>query len=238
MTSTNPPLPDPNPAIGTAPGPVDQAQRSVQTLPIKFTGTGSEYFRIWIVNLLLILVTLSFYKPWAKARTLRYFSGNTLIDGHPLAFHGDAKKMFRGYLLVGAMVLLYLVAGNISPVAGVVALVILVLVWPALLKSSMQFRLANTSWRGLRFRFTGSLGQAYAAVLPLLVPGAIFLGAAGLLDPEGQQPPVWLEALMLSVLLFMLIAVPWLWCRLKGYQHNHYAYAGLQTQFRATARSF
>ena len=43
---------------------------------------------------------------------------------------------------------------------------------------------------------------------------------------------------MLSVLLFMLIAVPWLWCRLKGYQHNHYAYAGLQTQFRATARSF
>jgi Bacterial protein of unknown function (DUF898) len=40
-------------------------------LDVRFTGSGSEYFRIWIVNLLLMLVTLSLYYPWAKVRRLR-----------------------------------------------------------------------------------------------------------------------------------------------------------------------
>ncbi len=43
--------------------------------------TGSEYFKIWIVNLALTLVTIGIYSPWAKVRRLRYFYGNTLVDG-------------------------------------------------------------------------------------------------------------------------------------------------------------
>ena len=38
-----------------------------------FTASGSEYFRIWIVNLLLTLGTLGLYYPWARVRKLRYF---------------------------------------------------------------------------------------------------------------------------------------------------------------------
>jgi uncharacterized membrane protein YjgN (DUF898 family) len=230
---------DPMAVTDTNLTPVEAPSNSTQTLPISFTGTGSEYFRIWIVNLLLMLVTLSLYTPWARARKLRYFHGNTLVDGQPLAFHGDPKKMFRGYLLVGAMVLVYSVAGQFSPTAGLIAFLILVLVWPALLKSSMQFRLANTSWRGLRFRFTGSVRGAYEAMLPLFVPGAIFLGMASLLDPAQQEaPPAWFEWAILSVLPLMLLVGPWLWWKFKKYQHDHYAYAGLQTQFKASAGSF
>ena len=44
--------------------------------PVAFTASGSEYFRIWIVNLLLIIVTLGLYLPFAKARRLRYFYAN------------------------------------------------------------------------------------------------------------------------------------------------------------------
>ena len=43
---------------------------------VVFTGSGSEYFRIWIINLLLTLATAGLYLPWAKARRLRYFMGN------------------------------------------------------------------------------------------------------------------------------------------------------------------
>jgi uncharacterized membrane protein YjgN (DUF898 family) len=46
-------------------------------LRIVFTGSGSEYFRIWIVNLLLMMLTLGLYYPWAKKRRLRHFHGNT-----------------------------------------------------------------------------------------------------------------------------------------------------------------
>jgi uncharacterized membrane protein YjgN (DUF898 family) len=234
----NEPTFDPVAFAGSSPAPADKPSR-IQTLPIEFTGSGSEYFRIWIVNLLLILVTLSLYTPWARARKLRYFHGNTLVDGHPLAFHGDPKKMFRGYLLVGTMVVVYSLAGQFSPTAGLIAFLILALVWPALLKSSLQFRLANTSWRGLRFRFTGSVRGAYAALLPLLVPTAIFLGLTGMIDPEQQEaPPAWFEWAMLSVFPLMLLVGPWLWWRFKKYQHDHYAYAGLETQFKASVGSF
>src|SRR5256885_5608672 len=140
-------------------------------LEIRFTGSGSEYFRIWIVNLLLTIVTLSLYHPWAKVRRLRYFYGNTLVGGQPLDFHGNPLAMLRGYLLVGALVVLYSVAGHFSPTAGLFAFVVIAALWPALLKSSMQFRLANTSWRGLRFAFRGSPGGAAAALLPVFVAG-------------------------------------------------------------------
>ena len=80
--------------------------QSSRVLPLRFTASGSEYFRIWVVNLLLTVVTLGLYLPFARARQLRYFHENTLIDGAPLAFHGDPWKMLRGYLIVGAALLI------------------------------------------------------------------------------------------------------------------------------------
>ena len=74
-------------------------------LDVRLTGSGSEYVRIWIVNLLLMLVTLSLYYPWAKVRRLRYFHGCTELDSHPLEFHGNPWAMLRGYVLVGLLTL-------------------------------------------------------------------------------------------------------------------------------------
>src|SRR5437016_993839 len=37
-----------------------------------FTGTGSEYFRIWVVNLLLTILTFGVFSAWAKVRRLQY----------------------------------------------------------------------------------------------------------------------------------------------------------------------
>jgi Bacterial protein of unknown function (DUF898) len=41
--------------------------------PFRFTGAGGEYFRIWIVNVMLSVVTFGIYSAWAKARRLQYF---------------------------------------------------------------------------------------------------------------------------------------------------------------------
>ena len=215
----------------------DTEPAAANTLEIAFTGSGSEYFRIWIVNLLLTLVTLGIYYPWAKVRRLRYFHGNTLVGGRPLGFHADPKKMLKGYLLVGVLLALYSVAGNFHAVAGLVAFVAVMLIWPALLKSSMQFRLANTSWRGLRFRFTGDLRGAYAAMLPLFVP-ALCLVAAGTFVPDQEQPPMWYLYVSGSVMVGLVVVSPWLFQRLKAYQHNHYALASQHTRFHATIGMF
>lgn len=209
---------------------------------IRFTGSGSEYFRIWIVNLLLTIVTLGLYFPWAKVRKRRYFYGNTLVGNHAFDFHGDPKRMLRGYLLTAALAALYGVSGHFSPLAALVALAALALLWPALFRASQQFRLANTSWRGLRFHFTGGLGSAYAAVLPLLLP-ALAIGAASTWMPQDENVVApeqavaaagWFFAVTIVALLTMPLAL-WL---LKRYQHNHYALGDRRTTLALGAGRF
>jgi uncharacterized membrane protein YjgN (DUF898 family) len=215
-------------------------KRQTHALPFEFTGTGSEYFRIWIVNLLLMLVTLGLYYPWAKVRKLRYFYGNTLVDEHPLDFHGDPKKMLKGFLLVGLLFLLYSASGHFSPTTGFIAFLIIMAIAPALLKSSMQFRLANTSWRGMRFRFNGSTPEAYKSVLPLLVPTLFMSAAAIFIDVKTpSEASLKSYAMVLGIVtVATLLTLPWLFWNLKKYQHSNYALATLQTKFKATPESF
>lgn len=200
--------------------------------PLLFGGSGSEYFRIWIVNLLLTLLTLGLYYPWAKVRKLRYFHTNTAIAGHALDFHGEPRKMLRGLLLMGLLLMAYSAAGEVSPEAGAIAFVLVAGVWPALWRASLQFRLANTSWRGLRLRFTGGLAGAYGVfLLPLLAAlGTGFLMAAVL--PGAGNPRLTLALALPALLLLFLLLAPYAWLRLKRYQHGHYAYAQLQTELR------
>ncbi|WP_284618139.1 YjgN family protein [Aquabacterium humicola] len=209
-----------------------------ESLPLQFTGSGSEYFRIWIVNLLLTIVTLGFYHPFAKVRRLRYFHGNTLVGGHALGFHGDPWKMLRGYVLMLVFGAVYVGAGQFSALAGAIAGAAFALLWPALWQSSLRFRLANTSWRGLRMRFSGDLAGAYGAMLPLLLPLAVMLlTSAGVGQPGSKPSMLRLTVAGLSTVALMLL-VPWTLARIKRYQHGHYELAGERTELDARTRSF
>ncbi len=222
------------PARGTLlPSPNDK----VESTDLEFTGTGAEYFRIWIVNLLLILITFGIYYPWAKVRKLKYFYNNTHIDGHALEFHGEAKKMLRGSLIVGVFFMIYSVAVDFSAVAGLIAILSFMALGPMLFRASMRFRLANTSWRGMRMRFVAQdLKEAYWCIVPplalFLLPGVIlaFSGAA----PQGKSAAMPLSGTLLGLYgLAAAIAIPYFFWRLKRYQHNHYAWGPLQTQYRS-----
>jgi uncharacterized membrane protein YjgN (DUF898 family) len=207
------------------------------TYPIEFTGSGSEYFRVWIVNLLLILVTLGVYLPWAKVRKIKYFYSNTLIDGHALDFHGNPKKMLRGTALVAVFFLLYSKAFAVSPWAALVASVAIIALWPVLFRASMRFRLSNTSWRSLRFEFSGDLKESFFTIgLPLaliLMPiCALALYAQGLDLKASPQAGEKLGFLNLALMgAYMLIAPYFVW-RTATYQHNHYNFSTLRTELR------
>jgi uncharacterized membrane protein YjgN (DUF898 family) len=205
------------------------APATPRVLEIRFTGSGSEYFRIWAVNLLLILCTLGLYLPFAKARRIRYFYANTLVDGQALSFHGDPWKMFRGFLLLVLLMAAYSGAGHFSGTAAFIAFLILCAVWPALWRASLQFRLDNTSWRGLRMRFEGSLGDAYRACAPTYLPTIALVAGATLLLPDEPDPTtrfgtdMWVS---LAGLLGVLLMTPWSLALFKRYQHNGYRIAG------------
>jgi uncharacterized membrane protein YjgN (DUF898 family) len=235
-------------AFGEPPAKISRAKdRAAPTAPsaeiesslIEFSGSGGEYFRIWIVNLLLIMVTFGIYYPWAKVRKIKYFYNNTSIDGHALDFHADPKKMLRGTAIVGVFFFLYSYAVDFSPIAGLVAVACFLVLAPMLFRASMRFRLANTSWRGMRFRFAAKdLKEAYWCIVPalalFLLPGVILallddgapkknLGAS----PAEVWMPFGLYALVLAV------AIPYFFWRLKRYQHNHYAWGSMQSEYRS-----
>jgi uncharacterized membrane protein YjgN (DUF898 family) len=218
-----------------------QALATIESHPLEFTATGSEYFRIWIVNLLLILVTVGIYLPWAKVRKLKYFYSNTRVDKHALDFHGEPKKMLRGTLIVGVFFMVYSQAARLAPLAGVVALLALLAIWPLLFRASMKFRLANTSWRGMRFRFvdTGLL-EPYLCLVPpmalLLIPSVLVGFGGGTAGPKSTLSDAAGVAIGLIFLGFIAL-LPYFFWRIKRYQHNHYAWGPLQSEYRSGAAS-
>jgi uncharacterized membrane protein YjgN (DUF898 family) len=233
------PMPlDPRARSAPASRPFSAVEPARHTLPIAFTGSGSEYFRIWIVNLLLTVVTLGLYFPWAKVRRLRYFYGNTRVGDDTLDFHGSPSRMLRGFLLVAALLGLYSLAGRFSPTAGLVAFLIIAAIWPALFRAGQRFRLANTSWRGLRFRFNGTLGGAYRAMLPLFVPSAVGVALAALLGGAGGRPRPGADVLLALVPVALVLLLPLFWWLLKKYQHDHCALGDNQTRLHTGAGSF
>lgn len=203
-----------------------------RVLEIRFTGSGSEYFRIWAVNLLLILVTLGLYLPFAKARRIRYFYANTRVDGQALSFHGDSWKMFRGFILLVILMGVYTGAGKVSADAAFVAFLVLCIVWPALWRASLQFRLGNTSWRGLRMRFEGSLKDAYLACAPMYLPLIAFTAWARLTLPASDDSEAAQAATAqaygatgLMLMGVMLLLTPLSFALFKRYQHAGYRIA-------------
>ena len=218
------PFPPPAPPKTAAHG----SSLTPRDLDLRFLGRGSEYFGIWIVNLLLIIVTLGLYWPWARARKLRWFAENTELDGRPFHFAGTARQMFGGFVLGTIGLIAYLFADQIHPALGVVTVLVFALVWPWLFTASLRFRLARTEWRGLPFAFTGKARALYTACL---LPGGVVV-AASAAAAFGAE--------ITAVLLFLaaIACIPFLLFAAKRHQHAHLAYAGLHSAFDAGVGAF
>jgi uncharacterized membrane protein YjgN (DUF898 family) len=212
----------------------------VATHRLEFSGSGGEYFRIWIVNLLLILVTLGIYLPWAKVRKLKYFYGNTRLDDHAFDFHAKPSKMLRGTLIAGVFFGVYSIASDFSPWAGMVALLTFTIVWPVLYRASLKFRFSNTSWRGLRLRLaTSKLSEVYAAVLPpnllILVPLVITNFGDAEADAQLLESPLW-SWLSIGFAAAFVLTLPYFLWRINKFWLGHVAWGPLRLEFRSVSK--
>jgi len=141
-----------------------------------FTGTGGEYFRIWIVNLLLTIVTFGIYSAWAKVRRLRYFYGSTLLAGSSFEYHGEPLKILKGRLIAMALIIPYSIASNFSAILTIVFALLFLIALPFIVVTSRRFQTRMSSWRNIRFGFVGRYGQATWVYLGLAVLIPLTLG--------------------------------------------------------------
>jgi uncharacterized membrane protein YjgN (DUF898 family) len=145
--------------------------------PLAFTGTGGEYFRIWIVNLALTVLTLGVYSAWAKVRRLQFFYRHTRLAGSGFDYHGDPIAILKGRLVGLVLFGAYSAISYVRFGVAVAILAALALAVPWLMARSLMFRLHNSSYRGIRFRFSGSIRSAYwlFLVMPVLTLFSLFL---------------------------------------------------------------
>ncbi|MEP7314023.1 MAG: YjgN family protein [Pseudomonadota bacterium] len=145
-------------------------------IPFEFRATGGEYFRIWIVNLLLSIVTIGIYSAWAKVRRLRYFYGSTSLDGASFEYHGRPIQILKGRLIAFAGYLLLVIPGRFYPLLNLLLFPLIVFGIPWVIMRSRAFQLRMTSWRGLRFKFHGTYGGAMGAYIGWVLLSIVSLG--------------------------------------------------------------
>ncbi len=156
------------------------ADAKAQEVPVEFRGSGGEYFRIWLVNMALTLLTLGFYSAWAKVRREKYFHRNMVVDGSAFDYHGRPRAILLGRLVLVLFFALAAIAEKIGKTPNLIVWAIGAIAFPWLLLQSMRFRARNTSYRGLRFEFGGT----YPGVLFLfLVHGMLTLVTLGFYFP-------------------------------------------------------
>lgn len=138
-----------------------------------FSGTGAEYFKIWIVNILLTIVTLGLYYPWAKVRNNRYLYGNSQLATRNFDYHATGKQLFMGYLIAMGILILFTIIQKIFPTGSLILMLIIFLGFPWLIWQSLRFNMRMTSFSNVRFGFNGRLGQSYINFLLLPIAGFI-----------------------------------------------------------------
>ncbi len=165
---------------------------SVPQMP-RSTATGGETINIQYVerpgllrlslkNALFNILTLGFYRFWAKTNTRRHVWSCISINGDFLEYTGTGKELFLGFLVVFGIIFLpfiilvgWLQASGNEEIAVIVQMVfaaLMMVFYGMAIYRARRYRLSRTVWRGIRGSLTGS-SWSYS----LLYLGKLFLGA-------------------------------------------------------------
>lgn len=154
------------------------AAEDPRRIPFKFSGTGGEYFRIWIVNILLSIVTLGIYSAWAKVRNKKYFYGSTTLDGSSFEYTANPISILKGRILVVAALILYQVVAIYAPLLAGVMAIGLIFLFPWIINQALAFNARFSSYRNLRFHFDGKYPESFRYYILWTVLSVLSLGLA------------------------------------------------------------
>lgn len=150
-------------------------------------GRAGELFPIYLINLLLTIATLGIYRYWAKTRIRAYMWSQTSWRGDRFEYGGRGGELFKGFLIVLAVLsvvglayeFVYVQAAIASPALAVLldfALsAAIMLLAPMAVYRARRYKLSRTVWRGIRGAQTGSaleygfrvLGHVFLTTLTL-----------------------------------------------------------------------
>ncbi len=156
----------------------ESSNREFETL--EFRGNTMEYFKIWIVNIFLSIVTLGIYSAWAKVRTNRYFYANTFYQNSSFEYTADPLNILKGRAIIVAFYGLFIFSAQVllNPIiaGGIFLLFILALPW--FINRAIKFKLKYVKHRSINFRYDENAPSFYKFFLLHMVINIVTIGLA------------------------------------------------------------
>jgi uncharacterized membrane protein YjgN (DUF898 family) len=124
--------------------------------------------KITFVSLLLNILTLGFYRFWAKTQVRQHIWSSVHINDEPLEYTGTGWELFKGFLLVFFIMLLpygvaVAIAHQIQGPESAIAIglqlfffLAIYVLWGFALYKARKYQLQRTKWRGVRGALVGS----------------------------------------------------------------------------------
>lgn len=176
----------------------------------EFTGKAGEFFRIWIVNILLTILTLGIYSAWAKVRTNQYFYSSTKVAGSAFSYLAEPLTILKGRLLGIAFLIAFSLASQFNPLLYLGMMIVLIAAFPWIVVKSLAFNARVSAWRNVRFKFEGS----YWGIVKMFM------------------------LLPLVTFLTFGLALPWVIKKQKAYLVNQHSFGGEPFVGEFKARAF
>jgi uncharacterized membrane protein YjgN (DUF898 family) len=154
----------PDTSAPTAPASLGVSPERITFSYIKRPGL----LKLTIINFLLGLITLGFYRFWAKTNVRKHIWSSVHINGEPLEYTGTGMELFKGFLVVfGFFILPFVIFSAVLGILGeqYAALYIVVqmafflaiyVLWGFAIYKARKYQLSRTNWRGIRGTLAGS----------------------------------------------------------------------------------
>lgn len=159
---------------------------------LKFEGKGFDFFKIFIVDVLLNIISLSLLYPRSIVREARYLWSETSLGNSPFTFKGTTKAAFNAYMKTLLVVVLFMIIalgeglligyGHLqgsmvaSYITAFTILAVVVLVTPFIMHGDLNFFINNTVWRSVTANYKGKLSEISGINLRGILLSALTLG--------------------------------------------------------------
>ena len=154
----------------------------------KYFGAGLEFAIIYFKNILLTIITIGLYYPWAKVELLKYHYQSTALDNSRFTFHATGKEVFKGFIKIYAILIAlyaFLIFASQSQdlklitTATILFYVFLLLLIPLAIHGSVRYRASRSSWKGIHFKYLGDRKELFLLYLKGLFFTIITFGIYG-----------------------------------------------------------
>ena len=152
-----------------------------------FEGKAGEFFKIWIINLFLSIITIGIYSPWAKVINTKYLYGNIKVDEHRFDYIANPIQILIGRVIAVFLLAIFFII-SFDTNLYIFFLVVIFFLSPWIINRSMSFRMRMTTYRNVRFNFHGNYVETllYFIVFPFLSIFTLYLALPAVLKKANQ----------------------------------------------------